>query len=1360
MRPKTVLFAALLCFCGNSSFALSDESDRRLSFRYISVNDGLSQNSVTSILQNKDGIVMISTYDGMNFFDGYGIVSQRYSPSRPEGLFNNRIVCMESYYDGTVWVGLDGGLMRYDSDLQRYINYTDSLGMLSFYSVRSLDSDGQGNLWVGTSEELIFGRKDGRGNLSFSVVEGMPAANVYAIQCDRQGGTWAGTIDGLYFFPPAGEGMPTPFPVDHFAGRTITTIYCDRQGGIWVGYRGGLAVRPPHRAAFVEVELPPGPSVQVDRIVQDFEGRMWFGTNRHGLFCAVVKDYEIRSISGYTPSDFFGRLTDEKIAALYIDPSNVLWVGTRRGVNYADLSTPQFHLFRPLVTERLSELGYAGEHIYSLFSDSRDQLWINKFEGDLLRYDLTRKRMTDMTKELSLSGVSQMIESRDGTLWAAAHDAVYRIEGRGGDRYASRRVDLGSGNAQQKYRYYSGLSEDPHGHIWIATLNGLVRYRPADGSHETYLRSDGLSSNSSYCVLADPDGHTLWVGSSDLGLTRVRYDDRGIVSTEIIRQKGNGFRISHNQVWCLYRDEEGILWVGTDAGLNRIETRDGEIVSVSHVTDPLLREAKIQAIIGDSEGCLWLNSSQGLYSYDPRSHIARRYISDNGLQSNTFTNAVTKTRSGWILAGGINGINYFNPRLFPKRSYAGRPVLTRLRVFNKTIRPGQKYDGREILSRGINVTDRVTLHYEHNNFVLEFTSDHYAIPRSNRFRYKLEHYDRDWIEVGASQRFASYENLPAGRYTFLLQSANSDRQWSREVKRVEFVILPPPWASWWAVLLYLTGGALLITGVIFYFRSRQRWRQELFRREIEQQNREELNEMKLNFFMNITHELRTPLTLISAPLRDLRARYDSEEYAGFRLGIIDRNVRKLLKLINQLLDIRRISSHTLPMAVSLYDVYGAVRGVVDSFAYLSSQSGIALRFVAPEERPEGWFDLDKIEKVLHNLISNAFKFTPRGGGIEVGLRFETGDSGKFAVVSVRDSGVGIPQRELSRIFDMFYHGTPLHGQSSGVGLSLTKALIELHGGRVEVSSAPQQGSEFTVRFRIDREAYKPEYIVGGELSGREREGVPSAVPAEKPHQTYTVLVVEDNADMLDYITECLKGEFTIVRASDGEQGLEAARTRHPDIVITDMMMPVMDGLEFIRRMKADSRTGHIPIIVHSVKNDRESIREAFVAGAYEYIVKPFEPETLVFRMTNLLNARTQFARKVQNEKNMEPSGVHVPSQDEELLVRIRTVVEENMSNVDFGVDQMASELGMSRTQLYRRTKAIPPGRNPNEIIRDIRIRRAAQLLATGQLRVAEVLYEIGMTNHTRFIRYFRDAYGITPKEYIRKFNSRPDDLPE
>lgn len=1295
---------------------------------------------------------MIGTYDGVNFFNGYEIEPIRYSYDNPKGLFNNRIVCMSSSHSGKIWMGLDGGVALYDSNLKTYTNYTDSLGRLRSSWVRSIYEDADKDLWIGTTKDLIRGIRDKNGHYQFSAVSNFQSCVTYAIKYHKDGQIWVATSNGLFVFKKEGKNMLSYKEVDYFSGHSVYAILFDKDENIWIGYDNGIAAKFNKSEKFTPAPLPDSMNATVHCLIQDKEKHIWVGTAGKGLYSLETENTKITQISRYTASDAISKLADDNIENLYIDASNVLWIGTRNGVNYADLSLPRIYTFHPISVGE-SKAEYHSGHINSLFIDKKEQLWISVYGDGLYIYNLNTNQVSTISSQLTKTAIARIIETKQGILWMAAQEAVYRIECKGKE-YHKEKIDLGptTTEAYKHFQFYTDLCEDAYGNIWITTVQGLLRYNPDTKQCTSYLKTDGLASDSPFCLLSDTINKTIWVGAADQGLTKISYDRKGILSTEILRKSDTAFTLNHDQVWCIYKSKNGTIWVGTDGGLNCIKLKNNQIISSTRVKAPYIKDAKIEAITEDSLGNLWLNGSQGLYCYHPSSNVVKRYTNDDGLQSNACTGAAATT-NGWIFIGGIKGLNFFNPSFFKENTYVGHPIFTQLKIFNTIIKPKERYWGKELLTDGLNNTTQINLGYKLNNFILEFTSDHYAATSKNSFKYILLGYDRDWVEVNSSRRYASYENLPPGNYTFRLMCSNKDGVWSNQIRELSFIIAPPFWLTWWAYILYALIIIALLYSIFLYLRFRQRWRYKFLLQEIEKKKDNEINEMKLNFYANITHELRTPLTLISAPLDDLCKRYMIDEYFSYRAGLINKNVNKLLQLINQLLDIRKVSINEMPLTVTQQDTYSFVKQIADSFYNLSTQNHIYFRFTPPESNFEGWFDCNQIEKVINNLISNAFKFTPQQGSIEVKLWKASNGEEEYAFLSVSDSGVGISAKELPRIFDMFYHGTPLSGQSSGVGLSFSKALIELHGGIISVESSHTSGSVFTVRFRIDKEFYKKEYIIEENMNiapiiSAEEDGYSQSI--EETEKKYTLLIIEDHVDMREYLTDSLHDSFEILTAADGEIGLLIARKSKPDLVITDMMMPRMSGIDLIRQMKSDHRTNHIPIIVYSAKSDKESIREAFRTGAQEYIVKPFEMEFLTLSIRNQLKSKEQFMHKVKHEHIITPSDVYMPSPEKELLEKIHIIMERNMSNASFGVEQLADELKMSRSQLYRKIQSLSFGKNAVEIIRGIRIQRAAQLLATGQLRITEVMFEVGITNNARFSTYFRDAYGMSPREYSQK----------
>lgn len=1341
-RYFTILLLLLLAA---DSFAadLRPYTDRRLSFKYLSVNNGLSQNSVTSVVQGDDGLIYIATYDGLNIFDGYAIRVERHSPDHPQRLANNRIVTMEKMRDGSIMLGLDGGLVRYDPAEDKYTDYSDRLGIKGLRKVRALCEDSTGQLWIGHENGMLVATaKDG--GYVFGSIAGFGAHEVFDIAEDRDGKVWIATADGVFVTHAGVADAAFAERVALPGDISARSIECDSWGCVWIGHTEGLLFSSGD--GFSHVNVPGAGRLTTVNTLRDKQDHIWLGMGLNGgLYSLTIDDAgQVISHEHYSTGDLFGRLNDNAISSLFVDRSGVLWAGTHRGVNYAPTATPDFYTFKPLLGDRLTELGYDGKHINSLFIDSRDNLWISTFKGGgIYRYDLRLKRLTNISHQLTASSVSRVIESPAGVFWVAAQEGVYRVEETAPGKLQKSVLRLSDipEEASKRYQYFLDLCEDSFGNIWIATEEGLICYRPDTGVSVRYTRKDGLSSSSIYCLLSDRENNAVWAGTADNGLTRIGYDQHGgLKQVDTFTHDNSSPGLDNGHIWSLLKARDGTIWIGTDAGLHKMELGGG---SIARVTVPMLADAKILAITEDLRGDLWLNSSQGLYGYSPASGQVRRYVSDDGLQSNTWTEGAAISDNGWIFVGGINGINYFNPELFDSNGYAGRPILTGLKVHDHEVRTGQQYDGRVLLDRGINASDGIDLRYHQNNISIGFASDRYASPAKNLFRYRLEGYDREWVESAPSQHLVSYSRLPAGKYTFMLQLADGSGQWNDVVKRLDVNIRPAPWNTWWAYVVYTLLLCGAVVAAISYVISRQRWKRKLFVHKVEQDKTREMTEMKLNFYTNITHELRTPLSLITGPLKDIEEYGNTDGFIKLRLGLIGRNVDKLLRLINRILEIRKISAQDLPLKIVRHNVTNVVREIVHSFVSMSEQNGTVMNFESRETVDDAWFDREKIEQVLQNLISNAYKFTPANGTIKVTLDTALRDGVRYAVVSVEDIGVGIDEKDIDNIFDLFFHGTPLTGSSSGIGLSLSKAIMDAHSGTIDVVSEPGKGSVFTISFPIDRAFYL------GMEAELQRETKEAPVPVAAKEHKHLVLIVEDNDDMREYIVECLKEDFRLATAADGEEGLTVAQKLRPDVVISDIMMPVMDGIEFVRRMKSNPRTNFIPIIIHSVKEDKASIREALTAGAHEYIIKPFDSENLIVRIRNLLNSREHFALKLKAENIIEPTSVDIPSDDAVLLEHLTKIVEANMQNPMFDIELLANQLHMSRMQLYRRMQRIAGGKTVSEVIRDIRIKRAAQLLSTGSKRISEVMYEVGINNQYRFTKYFQEAYKMSPKEYIQ-----------
>ncbi len=1360
--PMKRCFSSIFLFItiGSSVFCqklLNGNSNdmRKFSFKSISVNEGLSQFAITSILQDGNGFMWMGTYDGLNRYDGFNVTAMRHIYNNPTSLINNRILALAIKSKKELWIGSQDGLISYDNASQQFRSIPEATKDLNSPRINTLFIDHYGNLWIGTEKGVSVGYL--QKNETYSYVAYNYFKNMYITNfCeDRNGSIWMTTSNGAYIIDKKNVGISIRL-LKGTSNVNMCMVYNDKNNRIWLGGDDYFSVVKKEAKNYsikrLEKQLHGKGELNVRSFAEDtVNSGFWVGTWKQALINFEIDRQE--NVSKKTEYNTNSGLEDNDISTLYIDKSNVLWAGTRNGISYTDLSPKKFQHLQ-LFENTAGTLGLKKKYINSLFVDSDNKLWINIYQMGLFVYDLKTKNISDATRRVTPNSIMEIMEDRKGNLWFGSFDGIYRLPKSERNNPASKAEKINTGVLNNLLNLNATIIEDKYGKMWFSINRCLLRYFPEKKSYIEYTEKDGLPyTQGSYQIFYTPNSDFIWIYSIHSGISKIYFNkDNDQLRIESFASNAN---MANRFVWQLFVDKNNTLWVGSDTGLDKIKL-NSENNEVEHFDNPAIRNSKVSFIVNDKFDNLWIGSSQGLYSIDIKTNEVQRYTHEDGLQSNSFTDAFAKTKDGIIFVGGINGINYFNPQKITENKFPSYNVFTAFRIHNKDVTINEKLFGNIMLKQDINFTERIKLNYKQNNFTLEFAALHFAASKRNLYRYKLEGYDHDWIEVDANHRFASYSNLPAGTYKFKLLTSNNDHVWTNTPKELTITILPPPWKTFWAYALYVLIIGVILFFILKYIYDKQVWRNKLLIQQLEKQKEHEMNEMKLSFFTNITHELRTPLVLILGPLRDLINWGNvHEEFVSYRLNIINKNANRLLDLINQILNVRSMSANHLPLSISVCDMEALVNNIVNSFDFYSEKEGITLSFACDGNLKEAWIDKDKIEKVLHNLISNAMKYTPRGGNVDVRLWLYTDafSMQRKAFVSVKDNGVGIEKNRINKIFDMFYSSSSSgNGNSWGIGLSFSKILVEAHLGKIEVESQQGAGSIFTFFVPIDRDAYDAKII-----RADKKEETPA--PENKVEKTeerfendsrYTVLVVEDNDDMRDYIRESLKNDFRIIEALDGEEGLTLARKHIPNAIISDLMMPKIDGISLIVRLKGDTRTNFIPVIVHSVKDDKNSIWEAFSAGAQDYIVKPFEPEILIRKINNLLSARKEYAKKLQTDQIITPTEVESVNPDVELLAKITNIVEQNLSNSDLNAFLLSSELGMSRMQLYRKLKNVSGGKQISELILDIRLKRAAQLFLLGDKRINEVMYETGFNNNTRFKDYFKKMFGVTPAEFIKQ----------
>ncbi|HVV03603.1 MAG TPA: ATP-binding protein, partial [Puia sp.] len=808
-----------------------------------------------------------------------------------------------------------------------------------------------------------------------------------------------------------------------------------------------------------------------------------------------------------------------------------------------------------------------------------------------------------------------------------------------------------------------------------------------------------------------------------------------------VNEAGNPASLSNNNVISIKEDSRGLIWVGTREGLNVFNKKEGDF-TIFRRGDGLPDNA-ILNILEDNDHQLWLSTPNGLsrvtVRVDPQTgHVTCRYTNYDqtyGLQGKEFNeNAALKTGTGELIFGGGNGFNIFDPQKLRASPHHSQLIFTDLQVFNKTVGIGEKLNGHVILPQSITESRQITLRPNENVFSIGFAALDFLDAQKVKYAYMLEPFNKDWL-VGDGRR-AVYTNLDPGDYTFKVRSADEDGSWNEQVLELNIKILPPFWKTPLAYILYslLLIGALLLARHILLQRAAMRFALAQERKEAHRLH--ELDMMKIRFFTNVSHEFRTPLSLILTPL-DKIIQHTDDPARKAQFNLIHRNARRLLNMVNQLLDFRKLEVQELRLNTSKGDIIRFIKELSYSFADIAEKKNIDFSFREATPSLCAFFDPDKMERIIFNLLSNAFKFTPEGGEVEVVLNFNDGT----LILKVRDTGIGIEKDKQEKIFERFFQNEipgSMVNQGSGIGLAITWEFVRLHNGTIKVESEPGEGSCFTVTL--------PVVIAEEEVAGPV-----AAAPLEeekkgKKSKKQTVLLVEDNEDFRFYLKDNLREYFNIQEAVNGKEGWQKTLGSHPDLVVTDISMPEMNGIDLCRKIKEDKRTAFIPVILLTALTGEEQQLRGLETGANDYMTKPFNFEILLSKIRNLLTQQETARKTYQKQVEASPSHPKVESSDEKFIRQALDLVEKNMANPDFSVEEMSRELFISRVALYKRLLALT-GKTPIEFIRSTRLKRAAQLLEKSQHTVSEIAYEVGFNNPKYFSRYFKAEFGVLPSAY-------------
>ena len=1319
-------------------------------FKHLEVSDGLSNNSVNTICKDRDGFMWFGTTTGLNRYDGYTFKIYQHAENDPGSLPDNYITDIVEMPDGRFWVNTGRGYVLFDKEQDCFI--TDVTGFM-----KNLESGGvpeqvfvdrEGNTCLSVAGEGCYRYKEGGKRLFFSYVEhSLPEHGVTQI---------AECSDGLLLIYNTGllvcldrATLAIKWKSDEIkkyipAGKTIEfSLFVDRDNciwayslmGIWAYDCGTKSWRTDLTAIWSS-----RPDVIIHAVAQDIEGRIWVGKDYDGI---DVLEKETGKVTSLVAHDDNGRsLPHNTIYDLYADRDGIMWVGTyKKGVSYYSESIFKFNM-------------YEWGDITCIEQADENRLWLGTNDHGILLWNRSTGKAEPFWRDAEgqlPNPVVSMLKSKDGKLWVGTFNGgLYCMNGS-----QIRSYKEGVGNTLASNNVWA-LVEDDKGRIWIASLGGgLQCLEPVSGTFETYTSSNSALLENNVTSLCWVDNNTLFFGTANQGVGMMDMRTREI--KKIQGQSGN-VKLSNDAVNHVYKDSRGLVWIATREGLNVYDTRRHVFLDLSSVA-----EAKgnfIAAITEDQERNMWVSTSRkvirvtvasdgkGSYLFD-----SRAYNSEDGLQNCDFNQRSIKTlHNGIIAIGGLYGVNVFAPDHIRYNKMLPNVMFTGLSLFDEAVKVGQSYGGRVLIEKELNDVENVEFDYKQNIFSVSFASDNYNLPEKTQYMYKLEGFNNDWLTLPLGVHNVTFTNLAPGKYVLRVKAINSDGYVGIKEATLGIVVNPPFWMSWWAYLLYAVG--LVIVLFLARYRMLKREREKFHLQQIENEvaKNEEINNMKFRFFTNVSHELRTPLTLIISPLEGM-LKETTDELQSTRLQLMYRNAQRLLHLVNQLLDFRKGEMSTHQLSLSEGDIISYVHSVCNSFLLMADKKHIQFSFFSGIDTFSMAFDADKVGKIVMNLLSNAFKFTPEGGRVTVMIEHVAGTP-DILEIKIADTGIGISDVDKEHIFERFYqagHKGVEETTGNGIGLSLVRDFVTLHEGEVKVFDNIGMGSVFVIQFpvkHVETQVQLPEET-GMPAGDEEDKEMKEEAREETERKNFPLLlIVDDNEDFRIFMRYSLELQYRVKLAVNGKEAWEMMQEELPDLVISDVMMPQMDGNELCRLIKQDKRTAHIPVILLTARQNTEAKLEGLQTGADDYVTKPFNMTILVLRIRKLIEL-SRYHRVTQGMIDPAPSEIVITSLDEKLIEKAIKYVEDNMSRTELSVEELSRELGMSRVHLYKKLLQIT-GKTPIEFIRVIRLKRAAQLLRESQLHVSEVAFEVGFNNPKYFSRYFKDEFGVLPSVYQEK----------
>lgn len=1362
---KQILFLLLSFGFYFPAFA---EKKEHYYFSQLSLKDGLSQITVLCSHQDSCGFIWFGTRNGLNRYDGYGFSVFLNDAGDTTSISDNHILCITGGKNNNLWIGTNNGLNRLDlstNTFKRYFHNRYDERSINHNTINSLYVDEENCLWVGTGSGLNLYDPESDSFKSFNPDSLFTNNPINAML--RQGGYLlaATTYRGLIYInintlKYTLNKNHLPF-LDSHDNNYVRSLYLDKKNNLWLGtYSGGVYELPAGGERYINYNQSNGLTDNFVRCISESpSGNILAGTF-NGLNVINPQTKEITNYNTYDAGH--GGLSHFSIFSILFDRIGALWIGTYAGgINYYSPLARGFRFYDP---------GNDKKVLFGVFGAILEYgscLYITTEGGGLLEYDMKNETFHNylLTSNNNIAYGMNILKSlcRDGDkiLCGTNVGSIYTF-------------DLKTKKMSLKYKLDNDeplyvLQRDSSGCLIAGGVNltGLYRITPAGIIQKRFPvtgKSDFTFSN--VRTFLEIRKNVFLIGTRTDGLYRYDANNKTLVQYEA--HLGNPESLPENYISSIYRDSKGNIWIGTFGGGFCLFDTEKETFTTFGTKQGMLNR-NVCSIVESLNGHLWISTIDGISDFNPKDLSFKNYSNSNGISINEFTpHSGIRTSHGDIFFSGNNGFLSFNPNNLSLNQNIPPVVLDEIFINNEQIIPGGK---DEILDKRIGWKKSITLKYNQSNIAIQYCALNFIFPERNQYAYKLEGFDKTWNEAG-NRRVAYYTNIPPGKYVFKVKGSNNDGIWNETGAKIEIVILPPIWKTIWAYLTYILLIMLIITMIFRYFRDKAHLKNEVHLKQVEANAREQFYQDRNRLFTNFSHELRTPLTLIISPVEDIIENEELTSKMRERMLLIRGNSRRLLRLVNNLMDFQKQEGGKLQLHVTEGDIVHFVEEMYLVFNELAISRNIRFGFTHPDKAIQCWFDYDLMEKVCFNFFSNAFKNTPDDGSIEIRMnlmklsglkkRFPLksatfrDEESNYLIIEIENSGGGIPAGDLENIFAPFFQvAQSKHAHSgTGLGLSLSRSIIEMHHGIVWAESHENRGAVFIAILPVGKKFFTEYEIKEGYADSENITQYEIDIPAEKISETAdrkkeskTILVVEDNPDIRHYISSHLTCEYNLMEASNGIEAIEKSLQYLPDLIISDLMMPKMDGIEMCSKLKNDQRTSHIPIIIITAKTTAMDIQEGYESGADDFIIKPFNASVLTTRVRNILHTREKLKDLYAKRFSLDALGIEFSSIDEKFMQKLYAMMTKNIANPELNLNAFCREIGMSRANLYRKIKSLT-GLSPNEFIRNFRLETAVKILKETNMSVSEVYVAVGFNSLAYFSNCFKSLYGVPPIEYV------------